>query len=321
MKPQAPLTDEASILVPQAPLIDEASILVIKLGALGDFVLAFAAFAAIRARHLGSITLLTTRQFAPLAKRAPWFDNVVTEGRPPWWDLPGVWRLRGHLRRSDLVYDLQTSSRSSFYFRLAGRPIWSGIAPGCALPHDNPERDRMHTLERQREQLDRAGVPPVKPDLTWLAGARPANLPENFVLLIPGAAAHRPAKRWPAEKFAALAQRVTARGLTPVVLGSAGERRLAQIIRTACPSAIDLTGQTDLVSLAAIAARARLAVGNDTGPMHLAAAIGCPCVVLFSGASDPALTAPRGPDGTWPVVLREFDLAALPVDRVAAALP
>jgi ADP-heptose:LPS heptosyltransferase len=107
----------------------------------------------------------------------------------------------------------------------------------------------------------------------------------------------------------------------PVVLGTSGEHRLAQVIQSACPSAIDLTGQTDLVSLAAIASRAHLAVGNDTGPMHLAAAVGCRCVVLFSAASDPALTAPRGPGGTWPVVLRESDLAALPVDRVAAALP
>ncbi|WP_457848573.1 glycosyltransferase family 9 protein, partial [Staphylococcus aureus] len=58
-----------------------------------------------------------------------------------------------------------------------------------------------------------------------------------------------------------------------------------------------------------------------TGPMHLAAALGCPSVVLFGGASDPALTAPRYSDGGWPTVLREGDLASLAVDRVAAALP
>ena len=61
---------------------------------------------------------------------------------------------------------------------------------------------------------------------------------------------------------------------------------------------------------------ARLAVGNDTGPMHLAAAVSVRCVVLFSSDSDPALTAPRG-DVT---VLAEPDLANLPVDRVVAAL-
>jgi hypothetical protein len=55
--------------------------------------------------------------------------------------------------------------------------------------------------------------------------------------------------------------------------------------------------------------------------MHLAAAVGCPCLVLFSADSDPALTAPRGPDGSWPRLLRVDDLATLSVDRVATSLP
>jgi ADP-heptose:LPS heptosyltransferase len=82
-----------------------------------------------------------------------------------------------------------------------------------------------------------------------------------------------------------------------------------------------LTGCTDLFGVAALAARAAFAVGNDTGPMHVAATVGCRCVVLFSADSDPALTAPRGPGGSWPEVLRVPDLSALPVERVTAALP
>ncbi len=133
-------------------------ILVIKLGALGDFVLAFGPFAAIRAAHPDAeITLLTTPPFAELARAAPWFDRVVTDTRPPPWHLPGLLRLRRALRGFDRVYDLQTSGRSGWYFRLAGRPAWSGIARGCSLPHANPGRNAMHTLERQREQLAMAG--------------------------------------------------------------------------------------------------------------------------------------------------------------------
>ena len=81
------------------------------------------------------------------------------------------------------------------------------------------------------------------------------------------------------------------RGLTPVVLGTAPERPLARAI----PGAIDLTGRTDLAQLTSLARGARIAIGNDTGPMHLIAAAGCPSVVLFSRDSDPALCAPRGP--------------------------
>lgn len=296
-----------------------ARILVVKLGALGDFVLAFGPFAAIRARHAGDhVALLTTAPFAPLARAAPWFDEVLVDARPRWWDLPGLAGLRRQLRGWDLVYDLQTSGRSSRYFRLAGRPAWSGIAPGCSLPHRDAGRDALHTVERQRGQLRDAGITRLpEPDLAWLMEGGP-RLPEPYALLVPGAAPHRPAKRWPASRFGALARLLRDRGLRPVAAGTAGEMPLAEAIRAACPEALDLTGRTSLLDLGGLAARARLAVGNDTGPMHLAAAVGCPSLVLFSQDSDPALTAPRGPRVA---VLREPDLADLSVERVAAALP
>ena len=136
-------------------------------------------------------------------------------------------------------------------------------------------------------------------------------------MLIPGAAAHRPRKRWPAERFGDLAHLLAAGGLAPVVVGGAGDAGHAAVIRAACPAAIDLTGRTTLLQLGGVLAGATLAVGNDTGPTHLAAALGLPTIALFSGDSDPALTRPRG-DVT---VLAAPDLADLPVQRVAAALP
>lgn len=300
-------------------------ILVIRLGALGDLCLSFGPFAAIRAAHADDeITLLTTAPYAPLAGRAPWFDRVAVDARPAWWNAPGLLRLRRQLAGFDFVYDLQTSDRSSRYFPLAGRPPWSGIAPGCAHPHANPRRDFMHTLERQREQLEMAGIsafPP--PDLAWLTRPPPFDLPDGYCLIVPGAAPTRPRKRWPAGRYADLAAQLAAlpapRGLVPVIIGSAGEAPLAATIRAAVPTAIDLTGRTSIADIAGLAAGAALAVGNDTGPMHVAAAVGCRCVVLFSADSDPALTAPRGPGGTWPTVLRADDLADLPVEAVAQA--
>ena len=292
-------------------------ILVIKLGALGDFVLAFGPFAAIRAHHPHAhITLLTTKPFAGLAARAPWFDAVRVDSRPAAWDLPGLLRLLRAVRGFDFVYDLQTSGRSSRYHRIAGRPPWSGIARGASHPHANPGRDAMHTLDRQREQLAMAGINAFpRPGLSWLTGAGPA-VAEPYALLVPGAAPHRPAKRWPAERFGALAALLQDGGIRPVVIGSGTDMPLAAAILARCPAALDLTGRTTLPDLAGLAARAALAVGNDTGPMHLAAAVGCRCIVLFSGSSDPALTAPRGDVA----VLREASLADLPVARVAAVV-
>jgi ADP-heptose:LPS heptosyltransferase len=298
-------------------------ILVIRLSALGDFVLSFGPFAAIREHHPDAdITLLTTAPFAGLAHGAPWFDHVMIDERPRWWDLRNVARLARRLRGFDFVYDLQTSGRSTRYFALAGRPPWSGIAPGCSHRQSDPARETMHTIERQRDQLRIAGVTKFpRPDLSWLTEAETPELPRRFALLVPGAAPSRPAKRWPAARFGELAVQLAQHGVTPVVIGAASEADLAATIRAACPQAVDLTGRTSLAQIFAIASRAALAVGNDTGPMHIAASTGCRCVVLFSADSEPAMTAPRGPDGSWPVVLRRPVLAQLDVaDAVAATL-
>ncbi len=304
-----------------APL---SPILVIKLGALGDFVQAFGPFAAIRAHHPDAkIALLTTPPYASLARASPWFDEVWGDGRPAWWRFDRWLALRRRFAatRFARVYDLQTSSRSSLYFRLMGRPRpeWSGIARGCSHPHANPERDFMHTLERQAEQLRMAGIPSVPPpDLAWLDAGTGHLVPAGpFVLLAPGGAAHRPEKRWPATRYAELARRVAATGYRPVLVGGANEAGLTATIATACPEAIDLAGRTSLFELAGLARRAAGAVGNDTGPMHLVAVLGCPSLVLYSHASDPALCGQRGADVA---ILRRPRLAELPVAEVEAAL-
>jgi ADP-heptose:LPS heptosyltransferase len=293
-------------------------VLVIRLGALGDFILSIPAFAAIRAHETqAEITLLTTASFVDLARRSPYFDAVIVDDKPPLWHLPGMLRLSRTLSGFDFVYDLQTSTRSSRYFALARRPPWSGIAPGSSHPHANATRDAMHTRERQREQLLMAGVQNFpQPDLGWLTNGTISLPPSPFALLVPGAAPHRPAKRWPVACYADLAGWLEEQGVTPVVIGSAGETALAAAI----PGSLDLTGLTTIADIARLAAAAAVAIGNDTGPMHVAAAVGCRSVVLFSAESDPCLTAPRGPDGGWPTVLRVDDLADLSVDRVAAAL-
>ncbi|MBI3444176.1 MAG: glycosyltransferase family 9 protein [Magnetospirillum sp.] len=303
-------------------MIPPTNILVIKLGALGDFVQAMGPFAAIRAHHpRAHITLLTTRPFAELGRASPYFDEVWIDDKPPLWRLDKILALRSKLRSGQFsrVYDLQTSDRSSGYFRLLGREVeWSGIARGCSHPHANPRRDFMHTIERQREQLAVAGIPQVPPpDLAW-AEAAPGRfaLATPFVLLCPGGAPHRPAKRWPVERFAALACDLARRGMTPVLLGTHKEQAEIEAIRAACPQAVDLSGQTGFADIIALARRAEAALGNDTGPMHLIAAGGCPSVLLFSSESDPALCAPRGNV----TVLRRPSLAELGEAEVEAAL-
>jgi ADP-heptose:LPS heptosyltransferase len=297
------------------------SILVIKLSALGDFVQAFGPFAAIRAHHKAAhITLLTTRPYEDFARASPWFNDVWVDRRPRFWQIGALLDLRRRLRSRPfaMVYDLQTSDRSSWYYRLMGRPPWSGIARGCSHRHANPKRDFMHTFERQAEQLAIAGIPSVPPpDLSWIrADTSRFGLPDRYVLLVPGGAAHRHDKRWPVERYTALAQTLAARSIVPVLLGTQDDAAAIKAISTACRQARSLLGQTDLFDIAALARGAAGAVGNDSGPMHLIAAAGCPAVALFSAASDPALCGQRGRVAT----LRRDNLADLALEPVLAAL-
>ncbi|NHO32875.1 glycosyltransferase family 9 protein [Acetobacter fallax] len=296
-------------------------ILVIKLGALGDFVQAFPAFQAIRDYHPDArITLLTTGPFRVFAEASPWFDAIECDDRPKFTDRAGMKRLKARLSGYDLIYDLQTSSRSTWYYRFASQPRWSGIARKGSLFHANPWRDEMHTRTRQRDQLRMAGLSEVaEPDLSWLARQGP--VPDfPYALLVPGAAPHRPGKRWPTDRYAALAAILNQRGLCPVIVGSKVDSDLATIIHAECPQTLDLTGKTTLPELGGLCARASLAIGNDTGPMHLAAAMGCRAIVLFSGESDPSLTAPLGRTPGQVSVIRVNDMATLSVDRVVSAL-
>lgn len=134
---------------------------------------------------------------------------------------------------------------------------------------------------------------------------------------MPGGAAHRPRKRWPASRYAELAGRLSAQGLTSVIIGGPDEGTIAAEIATASRSAVNLAGKTSLEQIAVLARGAALAIGNDTGPMHMAAITGCPCVVLFSDESDPERTAPRG---RAVKVLRREPLSALPAVEVWNAL-
>ena len=318
---------------------DARKVLVIKLGALGDFIQSLAAARMIRDYHVGArITLLTTDPFRDFARACPYFDVVESDGRPR--DPQDVAKLIARIRaaRYDAVYDLQTSGRTGNYY-LGLRPWpprWSGIAPGCSHPHANPERENMHTLDRLADQLHEAGLGPRDgfpvgqaplPDLSWIRTAlrdppslQPAYFGINgpFVIMIPGASAHRPEKRWPAERYGELARKIAERGVIPVVIGAQDEREAGTVVARMEPRAKNLVTRTNLFQIAALAAKANAAVGNDTGPMHIAAAAGAACVVLFSADSNPAKVAPRGRSAV--LALTAPSLADLPVDDVARAV-
>ncbi|MBN8543176.1 MAG: glycosyltransferase family 9 protein [Alphaproteobacteria bacterium] len=276
-------------------------ILVIKHGALGDVIIATAMFAAIRGHHpLARIVCLTTKPYAELLSQSPYFDEIWVDSKPRITQRKALKRLKKRLNsvKWDFVYDVQTSQRSTSYWWLfkRPRPFFSGIAKFASHRYKDKARHGRHALDNYRRQLQIAGIDHVGlPDLRWLNAEVRGLVPDvTYVLIVAGGAAHRPEKRWPAEQYAALASELAAKKLVPVLIGGKAEANALQMIADRVPQAINLCGNTTIAQLAVLARSAFMAVGNDTGPMHVIAASRCPSVVLFSGASNPKKSAPPG---------------------------
>ncbi|MEU1754492.1 glycosyltransferase family 9 protein [Micromonospora matsumotoense] len=197
---------------------------------------------------------------------------------------------------------------------------------------DGPDwRDDEHEVDRWCRLLAWHGIAADRTDLA-LRRPAPGRVPAGVTVVHPGSKVE--AKRWPADRFAALARRLADRGHRVVVTGSAGERELAARVAAGAglPESAVLAGRTDLGELAALVAAARLVVSGDTGVGHLATAYRVPSVLLF-GPVPPARWGPPT-DRPWHRVLwasgedcggssgvpTASRWAALPVDRVLAAV-
>lgn len=185
---------------------------------------------------------------------------------------------------------LQIGARHTAGFYRAGRY--------CPDPQRFVEwRDGEHEVLRYVRLLSRLGIPgqgiamefPLT-DEDW-AEWTALGLDRNTYAVV-HAGSQLPSRRWPLERFAEVADALSAQGLQVVLTGTAGERALTSKVREAMRSpALDLTGLTTLGGLAALVARAGLVVANDTGISHIAAALKAPSVIIASG-SDPERWAP-----------------------------
>lgn len=296
-------------------------ILVIKHGAFGDLIQSFGAMQAIRAYHPGAeITLLTTKPFLALMQTCPHIDQVSVDAKPKFFDLPGLFKLRAWLRGQQFtrVYDLQNSDRSCAYFMLMmpAAPEWVGTAFGASHRNISPARTAGRAFEGHVQTLGLAGITNVQIDpLDWLVtDLTRFTLPARYALLVPGSSPEHPQKRWPAPYYADLARALFTNGITPVVIGARGEQDLGAMIAGADPRVVNLCGQTQMNDLPSLARGACIAIGNDTGPMHLCGVTGCPSLTLFDTRfSVPHRHQPLGPHSHG---LAVDDLSTLAVDTV-----
>ncbi len=292
-------------------------ILVIRHGALGDIILCMKPFQDIRATYPDAyITLLTAPAFAGLARKMPWFDEIIEDDRPSivWladWVKLGV---KLATQRFDLVLDLQGKLRTAIY-----RNLFLAGVKSAHWKKPPQDQERIHRQQFVIERLRAAGVKDSgEVKLDWLSGSLEGlQLPERYAVFIPGSSAHRLYKRWPASYYASLARALHAKGLGIVLIGTETDADAIQSIKKEAEFALDLSGKTSLFQLASLLRGARLTVANDTGPMHLSAALGTPTLALYAHDVDPKLSGPVGPRCAS---LKRDDLSKLGVEEVVGAL-
>jgi ADP-heptose:LPS heptosyltransferase len=268
-------------------------ILVIKLGAFGDILQSDGALRDIRAHHAqDEIVVLTTPPYARIFNRCPHVDRVIVEERFPRWRIDKLLELRNRLQQENftLVYDLQNSDRTAFYFKwLLPNVIWSGTAPGCTLPHRAKNPKMIRTLDRLAGQLTDAGVPihhTLKPDLRWMTDdvsqiMADAGLKEPFIVMIPGTSPRALQRRW--GHYEELAEALMADGWNVVTApGPDGTDPELPGFVLRGPK-----GFLNWFELAGLMSRAHFVIGNDTGPTHLASHLGCQGLALY-GSHMPA---------------------------------
>jgi ADP-heptose:LPS heptosyltransferase len=138
-----------------------------------------------------------------------------------------------------------------------------------------------------------------------------------FATLIPGCSAAKPQKKWPAERFVALANALHLAGMEIAIVGTKTDRPDADLLMKGAPYCHDLVGKTDIKGLAELLAMSNAVVGNDTGPLFLGARLGARSVMVMGPDTNPLMSAPTGPRCGW---LQADPIRDVSVDAVLAAL-
>jgi len=295
-------------------------ILLIKPSALGDVVHALPVVATLKRRYPEiPLDWLVEEEAAPLVEGHPAVATLVVSGRRRWLrqlrrpaDVPVTLReIRAWLkalrrRRYDVVLDLQGLLKSAMYVVAAGAPVRVGLADaregaGWVLTHRVPVPPQpVHAVERYlalaaavdaREAVRDFTIPLGSDDLE-AARRLLDDLPRPRVVLHP--AARWETKLWEVERWRAVAASLADEGAGVVVTGGPADAAMAAAICDGLRQAPrSLVGRISLKTLAAVLRSADLMITVDSGPMHIAAALGTPVLALF-GPTDPARTGPLG---------------------------
>ena len=307
---------------------DGMRILLVRLGAVGDCVHVLPALAALRARlPRAHIAWLVEDKAASLIRGHPHLDEVIVLERRRWardsrrpWSFPrtvlGVVSTARSLRkrRFDVALDFQGNCRSGLWALLSGaRPRFGFAGPTQREAnylfmnrHIRPPANRTHKVEKNLSLIRAIGIaggeaapvlPPAEDEAEtmglWLRQHSPTHRRPVFAIH-PGVSAFGFFKRWPSQAYARLVRRISEAGMEAILTWGPGERREVERIREAAGGRGIVGPETrSLLALVELLRRCDLFIGSDSGPLHLASAVGTPTVALF-GPKDPSRYGPYG---------------------------
>lgn len=305
--------------------INPERILIIKLGAMGDVIMAEGIMRCIRQHYRNAhITLMTEPLYARFMKKCPHIDAFLPYTRAPRWHLGALLDIKEKLVKGnfDLVIDLQNSSRSRQFQSWLKNS--AGISSHSKYAHKRYIPDRARHLairDYLREQIEMIGVDTsagVLPNLRWAAASvdhllEREQIKDGFVLLIPGSAARHPLKRW--RGYADLIEELKKQNIVTVTAPGPDELELCASL----PAKMLLENGASLTfnQLVGLSSHCRWVVGNDTGPTHLMAACQTRGIGLFGSNNSPA--ASTGISAVYEVIEKPL-IKYITVDDVMAAV-
>jgi heptosyltransferase I len=296
-------------------------ILIVRLSAIGDVVQSVPVVCALRERFPQAFLAWAVQERAgTLLRGHEAIDELIVLPHRFLASPREVWRLRRRLLglQFDTAIDVQCLTKSALLAWLSGarRRIGFGNPGGRELSklfnNERVDPKSMHQVDRYLELLQPLGIasPNVRFQLPEHAGDGAAaarilaerKLDRDYAIINPGAG--WPSKLWPTDRYAAVARHLGQKhGLpTLIVWGGKAEQPLAEQIVAAAEGMAKIAPATTLPELAALSRRARLFVGADTGPLHIAAAVGTPCVGLYG----PWPADRHGPYGPQHIALQQM---------------
>ena len=267
-----------------------SNILIIKHGSLGDIVQISGVLRDIREAHNDKkIFILTTIPYVELLSRCPYLDGVLMDRRLPRWNIFYLVKLRKILSKFNFshVYDLQNSSRTSFYRKyLLNISNWSSAETVLKKGERKKDFDNEPVLERFKFQLDNSNIKTrysLNPDFTWAS----VNVDKiinkyfgkKFVLIFPFCSPQLSHKKWP--YYNKLIKMIKSKHINLEIAIAPGQNEIEEAKKIETVIITNNNIPLNIMELSGLILKASYVIANDTGPAHMAAHLGKNGIVLF----------------------------------------